>query len=286
MLVERRGAVGVVTLNRPEKLNALNRALVARLGEALRELDQDDAIGAIVLTGAGERAFSAGGDMSEQVRALDQAVATDHAPAADQAATAEQAPAADQAVATDQAPAADQAATAEREPRGSAAATVRACRKPVLAAVRGYAYGGGAVLAAACDIRIAGHDARFKFHGASYGLAPGGATLPRIVGAAKAKELLFTCDEVLAPEALRIGLLNQVVEPEDVLEVTVAMAERIAANSPRAVAVLKETIDRALPIDPAVAYEEAAGRELRRSADMAARFRTAAARVVGPRGRR
>jgi enoyl-CoA hydratase len=152
----------------------------------------------------------------------------------------------------------------------------------VLAAIRGYCYGGGAVLATACDIRIGGEDARIKFHGASYGLAPGGATLPRIVGEAKAKELLFTCDEVLAHEALRIGLLNQVVPSTEVVETTVAMAERIAANSPHAIQVLKRTIDLALPIDQAVAHEEAATRELRASAAHATRFRQAASRVVGP----
>jgi enoyl-CoA hydratase len=243
VLVERRGAVGLVTLNRPEKLNALNRELVKQLGQAVAELDADESIGAIVLTGAGDRAFSAGGDMREQVERLDQGGAAP--PAAP-----------------------------------SASSAVRACTKPVLAAIRGYCYGGGAVLAIACDIRIGGEDARFKFHGASYGLAPGGASLPRIVGEAKAKELLFTCDEVPAQEAFRIGLLNQLVPSADVLDVAMAMASRIAANSPRAVRVLKETIDLALPIDEALAHEEAATRQLRGSPDQAARFRQAAARVV------
>ena len=241
VLIERRGRVGVVTLNRPEKLNALSRALVAELARALRELDADDGIGAIVLTGAGDRAFSAGGDMAEQVKALD----------------------------------------GSPPPRGpSASSVVLECRKPTLAALRGYCYGGGAVLAAACDIRLGASDTRFKFHGASYGLAPGGAILPRIVGAAKAKELLFTCDEVLAEEALRIGLLNQLVPPDAVLDAAVAMAERIASNSARAIAVLKETIERALPIGEALALEEAATRDLRGSPDNAARFRQAAARVL------
>jgi enoyl-CoA hydratase len=237
--------VGVLTLNRPDKLNALNAPLVQRLAAALADLDADESVGAIVLTGAGERAFSAGGDMRERVATLDGA-----------------------------------------PPPGpalpSAASAVRACRKPVLAAVRGYCYGGGAILATACDIRVGGEDTRFKFHGASYGLAPGGASLPRIVGEAKAKELLFTCDEVPATEALRIGLLNQMVPSNAVFEATLAMAERIAANSPQAVAALKQTIDLALPIREALAHEEAASRELRQSADSASRFRRAAARVVGP----
>jgi enoyl-CoA hydratase len=243
VLTDRRGAVGLVTLNRPEKLNALNRELVQRLREALTDLDADEAIGAIVLTGAGERAFSAGGDMREQVERLDQREAPPAAP--------------------------------------STSSAVRACSKPVVAAIRGYCYGGGAVLAIACDIRIGGDDARIKFHGASYGLAPGGASLPRIVGEAKAKELLFTCDEVLADEALRIGLLNQVVPASQVVETALGMAERIAANSPTAVRVIKETIDLALPIEQALAHEEAATRELRASAAHSDRFRKAASRVVG-----
>ena len=150
VLVERRGPVGLVTLNRPEKLNALNTALVTQLEQALRELDADDAVGAIVVTGAGERAFSAGGDMSEQIASLE--------------------------------------ADTQAVVRVSASSLVREVRKPTIAAIRGYCFGGGALMAIEFDIRIAAEDARFKFHGASYGRAPGGAVLPRIIGDAKAKE--------------------------------------------------------------------------------------------------
>jgi enoyl-CoA hydratase len=244
VLLERRGGVGLVTMNRPAKLNALSSQLVEELEEALRDLDGDEATGVIVITGAGERAFSAGGDMAEQLAALD---------------------------------------GAPPRPRRSASAVVRACRKPTLAAIRGYCYGGGALLAINCDLRLAGDDARFKFHGASYGQAPGGAVLPRLVGAAKAKELLFTGDEVGAAEALRIGLVNQVVPPGEVVAAALDMGARIAANSAPAVAVLKETIDLALPVEQALAHEEAAGAGLRRSAESAARFRRAAERVLGPR---
>jgi enoyl-CoA hydratase len=244
ILVERRGRVGLVTLNRPEKLNALNSALVTQLEVAIRELDADDEIGAIVITGAGERAFSAGGDMAEQVAALDEPQAS---------------------------------------PRVSASAAVRAAVKPTIAAIRGYCFGGGALLAIECDIRIGGADARFKFHAASYGRAPGGAVLPRIVGAAKAKEILFTCDEVSANEALRVGLLNQMVPADEVVEAAVAMAQRIAANSSVAVKALKEIIDLALPIDKALEYEHEVNREMGQSADSASRFRQAAERVIGLR---
>src|SRR5438105_363013 len=130
VLVDRRDGVGILTLNRPEKLNALSSQLVQELEHELSELDADDAIGAIVLAGAGERAFSAGGDMAEQVAAL------------------------------------EGKASSRRLPPFRA---VRACTTPTLAAIRGYCFGGGALLAITCDIRLAGDDARFKFHGASYG---------------------------------------------------------------------------------------------------------------------
>jgi enoyl-CoA hydratase/carnithine racemase len=243
ILMERRGRVGVITLNRPEKLNALNSELVNQLERALLELDADDDIGAIVITGAGERAFSAGGDMAEQVAALD---------------------------------------GARSSPRVNASAVVFAAGKPTIAAIRGYCFGGGALLAIHCDIRIGTEDARLKFHGASYGRAPGGAVLPRIVGAAKAKELLFTGDELSAAEALRIGLLNQVVAPADtVVDTAVAMAARIAANSASAVRALKEVIDSALPVDKALEREHELNRDIGRTADSAARFRAAAERVIG-----
>lgn len=245
VLVERRERVGIATLNRPAKLNALNTQLVEELEAALRSFDADDEIGAVVITGAGERAFSAGGDMQEQVADLD--------------------------------------ANTIRT-RRSASPVLRAARKPIIAAIRGYCFGGAALLAINCDIRLAATDARFKFHAAGYGMAAGGAMLPRIVGVARAKELLMTGDEVDAAEALRIGLVNHVVEPAEVLEFAVAMAGRIAANSPGAIAILQEVIDLALPFEQAQAHEEAANRELRGSADSAARFRRAAARVVGPSG--
>jgi enoyl-CoA hydratase/carnithine racemase len=244
VVVESRGGVGIVTLNRPEKLNALNSEMVSQLEQVVTALDADAEIGAIVLTGAGDRAFSAGGDLAEQVAALEQERAF---------------------------------------PRVNASQLLHEVKKPTIAAIRGYCFGGGALLAIHCDIRIGGEDARLKFHGASYGRAPGGAVLPRIVGEAKAKELLFTGDELGAAEALRIGLLNQVVAPEAVLETAVAMGERIAANSARAVRALKEIIERALPVDKALEYEHEVNRGMGRTPDSSARFRSAAERVLGLR---
>ena len=243
VLVERRGSVGVLTLNRPAKLNALNRQLLDQLEQGLHELDADPGIGAIVLCGAGERAFSAGGDMAEQVAVLE--------------------------------------GRAPTHGRGSPTSALRACKTPTLAAIRGYCFGGGALLAISCDIRLCSEDARFKFHGASYGRALGAADLPRIVGEARAKELLLTGDEVSAAEALRIGLVNHVLPAAAVLEAAIGMAERIAANSPAAVRGIKETIDLALPIQQALDHEARLNEQLGRSPDSAARFRRAAERVIG-----
>lgn len=243
VLIERRGRVGLAILNRPAKLNALNTPLVEELEAAIKQFDADDGIGAIVITGAGERAFSSGGDMKEQRQSLEEGTIAQ---------------------------------------RRSASVVVRAATKPTIAAIRGYAFGGGALLAINCDLRILGTDARMKFHGATYGQAPGGAALPRIVGAAKARELLFTGDEINAEEALRIGLANKVVPPGEVLDTAVAMAERIAGNSARAVAIIRRAIDLAMPIDEAQAYEDQANLEVRTSPDSAARFKQAAEKVVGP----
>jgi enoyl-CoA hydratase len=242
ILIERRGGVGIITLNRPAKLNALNTPLMNDLEAAIQAFDADDEIGAVVITGAGERAFSAGGDMKEQVDQLD--------------------------------------SNTIRE-RRSAGTIVRASQKPTLAAVRGYCYGGGAILAINCDLRIAGADARFKFPAVSYGHASGGAVLPSIVGVPKAKELLFTADVVEADEALRIGLVNQVVPPDEALEAAVAMASRIAANSPQAVAAVRRVVEVAAPTGQAFEHEEAVNRELRTTKESGARFRQVANRVVG-----
>ena len=245
VLVERRDRVGIAILNRPAKLNALDTQLTEELEAAVREFDADDGIGAIVIIGAGERAFSAGGDMKEQRAQIDDGTVRD---------------------------------------RRSASVVVRAAKKPTVAAVRGYAFGGGAILAANCDLRVAASDARFKFHGATYGQVTAGAILPRIVGAAKAKELLFTGDEVDAAEALRIGLANKVVEPDELLDAALALAGRIAGNSAAAVAAIKEVIELGTPWETAQAHEDAVNREIRTSADSAARFKAAAARIVGAPG--
>jgi enoyl-CoA hydratase/carnithine racemase len=179
VLTEQRGQVGLIILSRPAKLNALNRQLLAELTRALELFEADPEINCLVVTGAGERAFSAGGDLKELSD--------------------------------------NQASEQPSAPR-SPSTLLRARKKPVIAAIRGYCFGGGALMSLGCDVRIGAEDARFKFHGAQYGVASGAAQLPRIVGDAKARELLLTGDEIDAATALRIGLLNQVVPADELLE--------------------------------------------------------------------
>jgi enoyl-CoA hydratase/carnithine racemase len=247
LIVERTGAVATIRLNRPDKHNALNAQLCHELIDALDKLEADDGVNVLVLTGAGEKAFCAGADMAEAVGRAG----------------------------------ADSGQVAAPSPPAEAVARVLRTRKPLIAAVNGYAYGGGAALAINCDIRIASENARFRFIGASYGLVVGAFQLPRIVGAPLAKELIFTARTIDAQEALRIGLVNHLV-PLDQLESTVAeMAAAIAANSRAAVMESKRVIDLATFSREAVQHEVEANIELRQSEEHRERFRDAATRVTG-----
>ncbi len=243
LVVDRLGPIATVRLNRPEKHNALNAALCHELIDGLDALEADGSVRVIVLTGAGEKAFCAGADMAEAIAAGGDA--------------------------------------RDREAPARAAARLLRVGKPVIAAVNGYAYGGGALLAINCDIRVASENARFRFMGASYGLVVGASQLPRIVGAPPAKELIFTARTIDAVEALRIGLANRVV-PLDQLEPTVMeMARAIAENSPAAVQASKEVIDIATANKDAARREMEHNIQLRQSEEHRERFRAAAERVTG-----
>ena len=243
LIVERVDAIAIVRLNRPEKHNALNAQISAELIDCLDALEADDAVRVIVLTGCGDKAFCAGADMAE--------------------------------------------AMADRTNGGYVGAPAQAAvrllrvRKPVIAAVNGYAYGGGAVLATNCDIRIAAENARFRFVGASYGLVVGASQLPRIVGAPVAKELIFTARTIDAAEALRIGLANHVVPLEELEATVLEMARAIAENSPSSVMASKEVIDIATSNKDAAKRELEHNLELRQSQEHKDRFRAAAQRVTG-----
>ena len=244
LIVEQTGAVATIRLNRPEKHNALSARLCHELIDALDGLEADDAVNVLILTGAGEKAFCAGADMAEAVGGSRPNADSVSAPA-------------------------------------QAVARVLRTRKPIIASVNGYAFGGGAFLAINCDIRIASENASFRFVGASYGLVVSAFQLPGIVGAPLAKELIFTARTIDAQEALRIGLVNHLVPLEELEPTVIEMAQAIAANSRAAVMASKEVIDIATSSPDALRREVEANRELRQSKEHRERFRDAATRVTG-----
>src|SRR3984893_17006971 len=210
LLVERRGAVGIITLNRPQALNALNAALITELASALDNFESDAAIGAIVLTG-GEKAFAAGADIKEMVTKTYPQIYL------------------------------DDFITSGWERVGQ-------CRKPVVAAVAGFALGGGFEVAMMCDIIIAADNARFGQPEITLGTIPGaGGTqrLARFVGKAKAMDLCLTGRMMDATEAERAGLGRRVVPAAELLSEAVKVAERVASMSRAIAMMVKESINRA-----------------------------------------
>ncbi len=239
-----RDGVAFLRMNRPEKHNAFNRELSVAVSAAIDVAEADDGVRVIVVTGTG-KAFSAGADMNEALASFDNG-------------------------------------PSRKDGDVMAQAVVRVARaaKPVIGAINGYAFGGGAALACACDIRIASERASFRFPGAEYGLVVGGSQLPRIVGAPMAKELIFTARVVEADEALRIGLVNSVVPHENLDETAWDLARQIAKQSPDAVRWSKAVIDAASIVEKGVELEIEANRTLRGSADHMSRFREATQRVA------
>jgi len=200
ILVDIEDGVGIITLNRPEKLNAMNRRLVSEMHEAVQRLDADDAVGCIVLTGAG-RAFSAGGDIHEQLE--------------------------------DDARFTDDELDRMRTRRGYL--DISSSKKPNIGMMNGLAFGGAAVLSSSLDMRIGCEDTKFRFLAAAYGRINSTWTLPNQVGWPIAKELLFSARVVEAEEAYRIGLLNHVVPRAELRAKTMELARTIAANNREAV---------------------------------------------------
>lgn len=201
VLLERRGSHAVITLNRPDKLNALNAELLQTLATVLEDVKADPAIHAVVITGSGDKAFAAGAD----IRELHQQDAYGGRLFAE---------------------------------RGQHVFTmIERLGKPVIAAVNGFALGGGCELAMACHIRFASEHAQFGQPEINLGIIPGyGGTqrLPRLVGQAKALELILGGDRVNAQEALRIGLVNRVYPHAELFEQTEAFAASLAAKAPLA----------------------------------------------------
>jgi enoyl-CoA hydratase/carnithine racemase len=197
ILTEMEEGVAILTLNRPEKLNAMNRKLQDELHHAVKQAEADDAIGCIVITGAGERAFSAGGDIHEQLS--NDAQYTD-----------------------------EEQDAMRNNRRGSY--EIGTCAKPTIGMMNGLAYGGAAVLASSLDMRVGCEGTKFRFLAAAYGRINSTWTLPNQVGWPIAKELLFTARIVQAEEAYRIGLLNHLVPRAQLRAKTMELAKMIAAN--------------------------------------------------------
>lgn len=224
LLLERDGALATVTLNRPKVLNALNEQTLDELRRAFLDLKHDPAIRAIVLTGAGDRAFAAGADINE---------------------LADQTPAR----------ARDLALSGQ-----AVFALIETLGKPVIAAVNGYALGGGCELAMACTLRLAADRARFGQPEIALGLVPGyGGTqrLPRLVGKGRALELLLTGASITAPEAERIGLVNRVVPFDELLPTAKTLAASLAAQAPVAVRYIIDAVNEGLdlPLAAGCAHE-------------------------------
>lgn len=207
ILTERSDKVAIVTLNRPEKLNAMSYELASELDEELTKIEIDDEVRCVVLTGAGPRAFSAGGDIMQMVKSTAEEMA---------------------------------ARTDKRREMNWHLATFA---KPIIGAINGIAYGAGAQLTTMLDIRIGCENTEIQFLAAKYGRANSTWSLPLVVGMPKAKELLYTGRPIRAEEGERIGLLNQVVPSGELLAVAIAMAKQIGENDPRMVQGIKKLLD-------------------------------------------
>jgi len=216
LTVEEKDMIAVVTINNPKTLNALNSATLTELNECFAEIEKRKDIRVVILTGSGQKAFVAGADISEMVNAT--------------------------------------AAEGRTMSLLAKEAFGRLEKMPqvTIAAVNGYALGGGCEIAMSCDIRIASDNAVFGQPECGLGILPGfGGTqrLARLVGAGRAKELIFTCDRIDANEAYRIGLVNKVVKQDELMNTCFAMANRILSKGSYAISLAKMCIDDGLDGD-------------------------------------
>mgnify|MGYP001205863254 FL=1 len=210
ILVDKEDGVAIITLNRPEVLNAMNRKLGSELHEAVLEMNGDDEVGCIVLTGSGQRAFSAGGDIHEQRERA-------------------------------------QNLTQEERDQQDAARVhhqydISASPKPIIGMMNGLAYGGGSVLASSLDFRLGCEHASFRFLAAAYGRINSTWTLTNQVGWPMAKELLFTGRVIEAEESYRIGLLNHLVPCDQLRSKTMELATTIAGHRRESVIGIKDLL--------------------------------------------
>ena len=216
LLMEVENEIAVVTINRPKSLNALNSETLAELDACFSEISERKDIKVVILTGSGAKAFVAGADISEMVNAT----------------------------------------PAEGRKMGMLAKEaflkLETMPQVTIAAVNGYALGGGCEISMACDIRVASDNAKFGQPETGLGILPGfGGTqrLPRLVGKGRAKELIFTCDQIDAQEAYRIGLVNKVVAKEELMPTAKAMAAKIISKGSYAISVAKAAINNGYDMD-------------------------------------
>jgi len=216
LLYEKAEGIAKITLNRPDKLNALNSAVYKELYDAFEAAENDAEVRVVVLTGSGERAFAAGSDVAEMQNMGPQEIQ-------------------------------------------KFMATIRKTSdfiynltKPVIAAIHGYTLGGGCELAMCCDLRIASEKAKFGQPEINLGLIPGASgtqRLPRLIGAAKAKEMIFIGEQIDAAAALNLGLVNKVVPPDKLMDEAMEWAKKLAAKSGPVLAMAKTAINTGLDTD-------------------------------------
>lgn len=213
LIYEKKENIGVLTINRPQRMNAISNELTSELKKFLDEIENDDELRVLVITGAGDKAFVAGADINELV---------------------------------------DRDALIGRRvsrQRQEIFSRIENLHVPAIAAINGYALGGGLELALACSIRVCSDKAQFGAPEVKLGIIPGdGGTqrLPRLVGLGRAMEMILTGDFIDAEEAYRIGLVNKIVPHEELMEKAMELAKKIASRPPLAVRYAKEAVNRSL----------------------------------------
>ncbi len=215
LLYKRNAGIGIVTLNQPKTMNALNEELINELSVVMDEIRTDNQVQAVIITG-GDKVFAAGGDIKAMLQC------------------------------------GPWEAKNYVSPIHKAFNQIVDLPKPTIAAITGFALGGGVELALTCDFRIAAENAKFGFPEINLGIFPaagGSQRLPRLIGMAKAKELMFTSDTIDAAAALSIGLVNQVVIKEEVMEQALKLARKLAAKPPLAIKNLKESMHNVYNMD-------------------------------------
>jgi enoyl-CoA hydratase len=231
------GSVGIETLNRPEALNTLNRDIIIQLTDRVQRASGDPSIRVLVLGGEGERAFCAGGDLKARQREYESGTGDLLADVLQQLFT-----------------------------------VLDAYPRPVIAGIHGYCLGGGLELALACDLRVASADTEFGSPEVNIGTMPsagGTQRLPRLVGLARAKEIIFTGERFDAAEAYRIGLINRIAAAGEGLKAAITLAELIAQRAPLSVASSKAAIEKStlLDLQDGLAFEQELAAALRDSHD-------------------